>query len=32
LINTRRSRTAFVIATNDPNERRYATYELELEA
>lgn len=32
LINSRRSRTAFVIATNDPIERRYATYELELES
>jgi heme exporter protein A len=30
LIETRRERTAFVIATNDPQERRFATHELEL--
>jgi heme exporter protein A len=30
LIETRRERTAFVIATNDPEERRFATHELEL--
>lgn len=30
LIETRRKTTAFVIATNDPDERRFATHELEL--
>lgn len=31
LIDRRRSRTAFIIATNDPNERKFATHELNLD-
>ncbi|MBV6459472.1 MAG: Aliphatic sulfonates import ATP-binding protein SsuB [Fimbriimonadaceae bacterium] len=31
LIERRRERTAFVIATNDPNERKFATHELNLD-
>lgn len=30
MIDSRRERTAFIIATNDPDERRFATHELEL--
>lgn len=32
LIDSRRARTAFILATNDPLERRYATHELALDS
>jgi ABC-type multidrug transport system ATPase subunit len=32
IVSNRQGRTAFVIATNDPQERRYATHELALDA
>lgn len=32
ILNSRRPRTAIIIATNDPNERRFATHELALDA
>lgn len=30
LVGSRRDRTAFILATNDPNERRFATHEIAL--
>ena len=32
IIESRRERTAFILATNDPQERRFATHELALDA